>query len=140
MVKVKPLDQIKARYQGAIAEAARRYAEAAPTIEWQAAAKAAQKLYEQKMSDPTVLARRAKGIDKVTDSAFRQAIISKGVTRINAGMAGAVDKQAANFAPFKAALEAVTLPEKTTDPLANIDARVKPIVKALVDKKKEILG
>jgi len=40
-------------------------------------------------------------------------------------------------APYKAALEAVDLPQKTGDPMTNIDQRLKPIVAALVAKKEE---
>jgi len=140
MVKVKSLEEVKSRYKGAISEAARRYAEAAPKIVWKEQALAGQKLYEDRMRDEAVLKRRAKAIEKVSDEEFRRAVIQKGVGRIRSGMEAAVDKQAANWAPYRAALEAVTLPEKTTDPIANIDNRVKPIVEALVKKKKELLG
>jgi len=138
MPKVKSLEKIKANYKGAASVAATRYKEAIPGIAWQAAAIDGQELYEARMSDPAVLERRSKNIAKVSDSSFQGAMEKKGAPVISSRMSDAADKQAANFAPYKAAIEAVSLPDKTADPMANIDQRLKPIVEALVKKKQEV--
>ena len=134
---MKSLERIKANYKGAAGTAAARYKEAIPGIAWQAAAIAGQDLYESQMRDPEVLARRGKNITKVSDASFQSAMEKKGAPVIGARMSDAADKQAANFAPYKAAIEAVALPDRTADAMTNIDQRLKPIVAALVAKKKE---
>lgn len=135
---MKSLERIKANYKGAAGTAASRYKEAIPGIAWQAAAVDGQELYEAQMRDSEVLARRAKNIAKVSDSAFQSAMEKKGAPVIASRMTEAADKQASNFAPYKSAIEAVSLPDRTADPMTNIDQRLKPIVSALVAKKKEI--
>lgn len=138
MVKVKPLDQIKRNYTGSASTAATRYREAAPSVSWQEDALEGQSLYEEQMRDPAVLARRSKNIAKVSDSEFRDALITKGAPVLASRMTAAADKQSSGFAPYKAALEAVDLPARTADPMSNIDNRLKPIVQALVQKKAEV--
>jgi len=110
------------------------------TVGFKEAALAGQELYEAKMADPVVLARRAKALERITDADWKTPSLTKGVPRIGPGVTAAVDKQARNWSPYRAAIEGVTLPPKTVDPMANIDSRLKPIVAALVAKKREILG
>lgn len=135
---MKSLERIKANYKGAAGTAAARYRESIPGIAWQAAAVDGQDLYEAQMRDSEVLARRAKNIAKVSDSSFQSAMEKKGAPVIASRMADAADKQAANFAPYKSAIEGVSLPDRTADAMTNIDQRLKPIVAVLVAKKKEI--
>ena len=138
MVKVKDLTKAKGRYTAIADEAARRYTESIPDIVCKEPAKAGQSLYEEKMRDPNVLARRLKKIDRVSDEEFKSALVTKGAPRIATGMRAGGDKWEKNFSPYKDALEGVTLPAKTADPIANIDSRLKPVVQALVNKKNEI--
>ena len=138
MVKVKGLDQIKRNYQGSASTAASRYREAAPGVAWQEAAVEGQGLYEERMRDPAVLSRREKNVKKVSDSEFRAALVEKGAPILASRMTGAADAQSSGYAPYKSALEAVDLPARTSDPMSNIDARLKPIVAALVAKKAEV--
>jgi len=135
MVKVKDLATIQANYSGSVGTASTRYGAAAPNITWQAPAQAGQALYTQRMQDPTVLARRNTGISKVSDAAFRTAVQNKGVPIIAGRMTAAAPKMAANFAPYKSALEALTLPAKSSDAMQNIDQRLKPVVAAMVATK-----
>jgi hypothetical protein len=137
MVKVKPLDQIKKNYTGAAPIAAARYRDAIPTITWQDPALKGQKLFEEQMMKAEVLKRREAKIKKVPDTEFRKALEEKGAPVLSSRMAAAADKQVSHFAPYRAALEAVTLPDRTADPLTNIDNRLKAIVSALVETKKK---
>mgnify|MGYP000167911972 CR=1 FL=1 len=130
-IKVKPLETIKRNYAQAAPEAARRYREAADRISWQSRALEGQDLYEQRMSDPEVLRRRANGISKVSDSEFRQAVKEKGAPVLATRMQQAADKQARGYAPIRAALEGLEIPDKTADPYQNIDNILKKVVRAM---------
>ena len=92
------------------------------------------------MTEALAEERRKKGIEKVSDSDWRDAAVKKGAARIGEGMRGAVDAQASGYSPFKSALEGISLPARSADPIANIDNRVKPVVNVLVAKKKELMG
>ena len=138
MVKVKDLTKSKQKYTSIADEAARRYSDSIPGIQWKEAAKAGQALYEEKMRDPNVLARRSKKIDRVSDDEFKEALRTKGAPRIATGMRAGADKWEKNFTPYKDALETLNLPAKTGDAMANIDSRLKPVVQKMIDKKNEI--
>lgn len=136
MVKVKSLTQIEANYKGAAGVAATRYAASIDGIAWQSKAQEGQALYEQRMSDPEILSRRNKGIAKVSDSAFKDAMRNKGASVIGGRMSAASGKMAQGYAPYKSALESLSLPPRSADPMQNIDARLKPVVQTMVDTKR----
>lgn len=127
-IKVKPLATIKKNYEGSASEAARRYKEAIPGVSWHDRALEGQDLYETRMSDPAVLARRNTGIETVTDVDFRDAMTKKGAPVIASRMKDASDKQSRGYAPIRAAIDGMTIPDKTDDVDANIDNILKPIV------------
>lgn len=133
MVKVKSLAVIEANYKGAASTAASRYKASIPGIVWQADAIAGQDLYEAKMMDPEVLARRSTQIAKVSDSDFRSALTTKGAPVIASRMAAAAGKMASGYAPIRSALESLTLPPRVADPMANIDSRLKPVVAVMIE-------
>jgi len=132
MVKVKPLAQIEKNYKDAAGTAASRYKDSIPGVVWQSEAIAGQAIYEAKMMDPAVLARRATEIAKVSDTEFRNALATKGAPVLASRMAAAAPKMSAGYAPIRSALEALTLPARTADPMANIDARLKPVVATMI--------
>lgn len=122
---------IKKNYQGAIGIVGERYRTGIEgTTGWKDAAVAGQGLYVQRMQDQSVLARREKGLQKVTDADWKQNALNKGVTRIGPGMSAAVDKQAQGYEPVRAALESLTLAPRVADANTNIDNRVKAVVAA----------
>jgi len=137
MVKVKSIDKARRNYKGAASTAAARYKESISDIDWKGPALEAQALYEEQMSNPAVLARRASGIEKTTNEQMKAAMMAKGAPVIGSRMAAADGAWGSGWSPYKAALEAVDLPAKTGDPMTNIDQRLKPIVAALVAKKEE---
>lgn len=136
MVKVKSQSQIENNYRNAAGKAGSNYAASIDAITWQAEAQAGQALYVQQMQNPEVLDRRSKGIGKVSDTHFKQALRDKGAPVIAGRMQAAAGKMAQGFAPYRAALEGVSLPPRSADPMQNVDNRVKPIVQAMVDTKK----
>lgn len=100
---------------------------------WKAAALQGQNLYEEKMRDPQVLGKRARSLEKVNEQDWKNRASTIGSTRIAAGMQANSQKQADNYEPIAEALRGVSLPARVADPMANIDARVKPIVSAAVN-------
>jgi hypothetical protein len=142
MVSVKSLETIKKNFEAGATVAPSRYVDGVKAASWKDAASSpeAEALYAAKVSEAVATGRRAAAIEKVSDSTWRDSAVKKGGARIGEGMRAAVDKQASNFAPFRSALEAVSLPARSADAMSNVDNRVKPIVAALVAKKKEILA
>jgi len=140
MVKVKPESEAKTNYEASTALVPARYEAGVKSATWQTEAKAGQELYEAQMARAEILARREKGIDKVSDEKWRTTTVAKGKNIIGTRMKEASDKQIVNFRPYREALSAVDLPPKTADPMANLMNRAGAIVKALVDKKKELEG
>jgi len=138
MVKIKPESDAKKNYEQSTSLVPERFEAGVKAATWQTAAKDGQDLYETKMRMDEVLKRRGKGIDKVSDEQWRKETINKGKNIIGARMKDASEKQVANFRPYRDALTAVDLPQRTADPMANLMNRAGAVVKALVDKKKEI--
>ena len=139
MVKVKARATREANYRRSIGGVAANYKSGIEQTQgWQTAAIAGQALYEQKLQDPEVLSRRAKALQRTSETDWKNAALTKGTQRITSGMEAGASKQAANYEPYAQALESVTLPPKSADAMANIDARVKPIVQAMVNTKKSI--
>jgi hypothetical protein len=102
------------------------------TTNWKDKALAGQNLYEQQMQNAAVLRRRAVALERVSESDWKSRAAALGSTRIAEGMRNGAEKQAANYEPVANALRSVELPDRTADPMANIDNRVKPIVRAMV--------
>lgn len=126
-VKVKPQSEIKKNYEQSTAIVTDRYKQGVKTADWKDKAKDGQDLYVQMMQNPTVLARRAKGIERVSDEEWRNATIDKGAGVIASRMKNASGKQASRFEPYRTALEGMDLPPKTADPATNVTNRVTPI-------------
>jgi len=138
MVKVKSQSEIKKNYEASTSLVTERYKTGVSSATWKEEAKGGQDLYESMMSDPDVLARREKGIDRVSDEEWRRAAADKGAPIIASRMKGASAKQAARFEPYRNVLESLSLEPRTADTDLNIDNRVKPIARAFRNKKNEI--
>jgi hypothetical protein len=137
MVKVKSAAAIAEAYNRAIGSVGPAYqAGIQGATGWQEGAIQAQGVYEEKMRDPSVLARRATSIAKVSNEEWKQKALQKGASRIGPGMEASKDKRTRNFEPYRSALEGVQLPPRTADAMTNVQNRVMPIVQALVDAKK----
>ena len=139
MVKVKSAQQIAENYAKAIANVGPAYQQGINNAQgWQQGALEAQALYEARMREADVLARRAKGISKVSDSEWKTNALNKGASRIGPGMQAGANKRTQNFEPYRQAIEGVTLAARTADPATNVQNRVLPIVMALAEKKKSL--
>jgi len=143
MVKVKSSAEIAKKWDEAIGRVPAAYkAGIAATSDWaeKASSNDAEDLWKQKIDEAAAAKRRQKAVSAVSNEEWKRAASEKGSARIGAGMSAAKQKRTANFEPYRTALEGVSLPARTADPMSNIDARVKPIVSALVDTKRSIKG
>lgn len=141
MVKVKSQSAIDKRYRASIGQAAGSYKDGVQaTNNWQENAIAAESLYAQKVQEAIAAQRRAKAISAVSNEEWKQAASTKGAQRIAAGMEAGADKRSRNFEPYRQTLEGLQLPERTADPMTNVQNRVGGVVEALVAKKREIKG
>ena len=103
------------------------------TSNWKESALNGQALYEQQMQNAQVLRRRAVALERTSEADWKSRASNLGSMRIADGMRNGADKQAANYEPIAQALRSVNLPDRSADPMANIDNRVKPIVRAMID-------
>lgn len=98
---------------------------------------AAEENYAAGVQAAVAAKRRAKGLEKVSDADWKQAAQSKGSARIVAGMKASEAKYGRGINEVIGVLQSVNLPNRTQDPDANIDNRVKPIARALHSHFKE---
>ncbi len=139
MVKVKPESEIKKNYEDSTALVPARFEAGVKSATWQAEAIDGQDLYEQQMRRDEILKRRASGIERVSDEAWRSATITKGRSVIAARMKAASGKQVAGYRPYREALLGLDLPEKTVDPMQNLINRAGAVVMKMVEVK-EAMG
>lgn len=136
----KTIEQARANYDASLSTVPTRYKAGIEQGEW--ASSAASDQSEQNWAMETAQAgiekRRQRGIRKVGDEGWKMGALSKGVTTIATQMRAAEDKYVTNFAPILSAVTAKvrTLPAKTSDAMANIDARLKPVVETMIAAKK----
>jgi len=143
MVKIKSSGQIDANYKAAIGRVPGAYKTGVmATSDWQekASSEAAESLWNQKIAEAAAAKRRQKAVSAVSNSEWQGKAANVGAARIGQGMTANADKRTRNFEPYRSAIEGVSLPDRTADAMANVDARVKPIVSALVETKKGIKG
>lgn len=111
-----------------------------PRRSWSGAAAAAEPAYESGVTQAIAKKRYGKGVKKAGDDTWQRGAVEKGTARWGPGVVMAQDKYARNFAPFRDAIERVTLPPRYArrDP-RNLE-RVKAIVNALSAAKEQRLG
>lgn len=135
MVKVKSVAECQKNYEDSTAYVPTRFEQGVNSATWNGEAQAGQALYEAQMTRAEILHRRLTGISKISDAQWRQDTITKGKAVIGTRMKAASGKQQTNWAPYRSAIESVTLPAKVTDPMQNLMNRAGAIVKALTDTK-----
>jgi len=140
MVYVKPLADAKKHFEEIIPKIPERYEAEVKRAAWRDPAIEGEDLFKEAMAVVIAEELRRKGIEKLTDDQWRSTTVEKGKPIIGTRIRARLDVWATNWSPYRSALEAVELPAKVIDWEANIDARVKPIVRALKEKKKELAG
>lgn len=110
-----------------------------PRRSWATAAAAAESAYESGVTQAIAKKRFGKGVKATGDAGWQAGAIDKGTARWGPGVTIAEPKYRAGFAPFRDAIERVTLPPRYArrDP-RNLE-RVKAVVNALVAAKESRL-
>ena len=132
---MKAESEIKKNYEDSTALVPQRFEAGVRSASWQAASLEGQDLYEQQMRRDEILKRRSAGVEKVSDEAWRRDTIDKGKSVIASRMKASSDKQVSGYRPYRDALGALTLPQKTTDPMANLFNRAGAVVDTMVKTK-----
>jgi len=143
MVKVKSATEIDAAYRQGIGRAPEAYKKGIQrTSDWseKASSEAAESNWSAGVQEAATAKRRQRAVANVSNAEWQNAAANKGASRIGPGMQAGADKRTRNFEPFRNAIEGVSLPDRSQDPMANVDNRVKPIVEALVNTRKSIKG
>ena len=138
MVDTKSLEATRKKWEGAIGRVPAAYAEGiAGARDVIAKSIAAEDLFAERMQAAIASKRRATKLAEVSDEDWRRASREKGAARIGPGMSASKDKFAKGMARVLETIQGVTLPPRVSDPIANVDNRVKPIVAALRKLKEE---
>ena len=138
MVRVKDAATRLRNYQSGAAVAPQRYKDAVQsTTGWKEAALAGQGLYEEKMRDAAVLRRRTTGLEKTSETDWKNKAVTVGATRIGTGMSAAADKQVRNSQPYVDGLASLELPARTADGYQNLVNRGGAVVKRMMEIKEQ---
>jgi len=106
------------------------------TSDWQAKAIQGESNYVAGVQRAAASGLRAKKIANVSDSEWQQAALTKGKSRIGAGMAAAEAKFQTGMQQNLATIESVNLPPREQDAATNVTNRVIPIAEALQKQKR----
>lgn len=96
----------------------------------------AEALYGEKVSAAVANKSRQKALSRVSESDMNAAMQATGAANYRSGTTRGADKQVRNVEPYLSALEGLTLPARTADPMQNVIGRVGLIATTLADLKK----
>ncbi len=137
MVKTKGLDATRKAWEGAIPRVPGSYQAgvnaATDTIE---KAIAAEPLYAARVTEAVTNQSRRKALEKTSTAEWKRRAAEVGAARIGPGMTAAKDKFGKGISDVLSTIEATTISPRVADPEANVDARVKPIVRNLYAMKR----
>lgn len=137
MVDTKSLATTRGNWEGAIGTVPAKYkkgiAEATNVIE---KSRAAEDTWVAAIQDAASRRAREVGLADVSDADWKRAADEKGGARIGAGMTASKEKFGRGISEVLSTIQGVSIGSRTLDPEANVDARVKPIVRALYDMKR----
>jgi len=142
MAFIRSVDQIASKWAEVTPMRSADYAAgiANPRRSWSAATKAAEKAYEDGIAKSIARKAFGKGVGKAGDEKWSRKASINGVRNWGPGVAEAKGDYAAGFAPYQAAIAAVTLPPRYARRDPRNLARVKAMVDALVAKKESLMG
>ena len=131
---MKTIQEAESNYKQSIALVPARYKAGISRADWKAGVNRpeARANYEQGVQEAISRGAWSAGVDKVSNEEWRRMADTKGAASIGQGMQQGAEKYQRNMAPvldrIKSAVE--SLPPRSTDPMANIDSRLKPVVQA----------
>ncbi len=111
-----------------------------PRTPWAAAAAAAEPAYEMGVTQAIAKKRFGKGVKAAGDEKWQRGAVEKGTQRWGPGIALAEPDYRSGFAPYRDAIERVTLPPRYARRDPRNLARVKAVVDALVAAKEARTG
>jgi hypothetical protein len=134
-------DNIKNAYGGSGQKASTRYAaKIALVTDWfsKATSDAAEANYSARMAFVLANKLRAKGItNKTSNEAWKSAAQTKGAPTLATRISLAADKQSKNWAPYYAALNGLSIPDKVPgDPIGNLTRNAGAVVATLANVKR----
>ena len=130
-IRMPSAEDIDKAYTDSTGRVPARYGAAAARVtDFKESSGGGQKLYEQKMSDAAVLARRKTAIDNMPDNAWNKGVAEKGIKRIAEGMRLGAAKRRTNYEPIRGKLDGMALADKTADWETNVDNNVKAVIRA----------
>lgn len=131
---MRTIDVATTNLQAAIAVIPARYRLGVQSADWEtkAASDSAEQLWAQNVAAAAAAKRRQAGIHAAGNAKWQQASMNKGAANIGTGIQNGLAKYTQKFGPILQAMNsaAQSLPPRTADPLANIQNRLVPIVKA----------
>lgn len=130
----KSVEQAAANLAGAIPIIPDRYRQGVEGADWHTAASsdAAEANYNARMQQVLSSKARQAGVKRSSNEAWKTGALTKGVSNIATGLQNSIEKYRTNFgAVYSKVLPTITgLKPRGIDPVANVDARVKPVVTA----------
>jgi hypothetical protein len=133
-------DEIKTAYTASGTKAATNYNKAIDKVTdfvGKASSDSAEKNYSDGVQRAVTNKLRAKGItEKVTNESWKNDAKTKGGAVIGTRILGAGDKQSKGYAPYQAALQGLSLPDKVPgDPIGNLSRNAGKVVATLYNVK-----
>jgi hypothetical protein len=126
--------QARDNLEASLSTVENRYRLGVESAEWQGPTTSQQSEdnYRSGVDEAISQNKRRIGVNRVGDAGYKAGALEKGARNIVPGIRANLDKYFTNVQPSMARVEAVkrTLPPKTRDAEANIDNRLKPIVRA----------
>jgi len=136
-IKMPTSAEIAKAYEDAIPRVAARYkAKVGKVMNFKELAIKGQENYVTQMTKPDVLARREEALVEMPPDEWKKGAEDKGAVRIGPGMTAAAPKRTKNYEEIRAGLDGVTIADRTPDWEANVEGRLKPVVRRM----KEIAG
>lgn len=131
MVDTKSASEAAKAWTDAIPRVQQRYREGVGRVQdFEGKALAGQSLYEQRMTDPNVLRRRAEGLQGA-GQAWKSGAQEKGASRIGGGMQAGAPKFASRIQEVIGVINATPIGPRTADVDVNVQTRVLPLARAL---------
>jgi len=144
-IRMPTLEEIKTAYTGSGSRAAAAYVKAIDGVTdfvGRATSDAAESAYSAGVTRAAANRLRAKGLaEKVTNESWKSDAKTKGGGIIGTRIAGAGEKQTKGYTPYQAALQGLSLPDKTPgDPIGNLSRNAGRVVATLYNVKARKLG
>ena len=131
---MRTITQSANNYKASIVLVPERYRQGVQGADWASAVKdpATQARWGEGVQRAVSEGKYASGVAGVSNEEWKRMALEKGANSIAAGMTAGAEKYTRKFAPILQAMQAAaaSLPARSTDANANIDARLKPIVAA----------